>query len=189
MAKRIRPITIPHGVTVEKSTELIKVKGPLGHLELKFRPSVIVTIDKDKITVSETDPESLVHVGTTRANIQNMMIGVTQGYQKILEVRGVGYRAQKTKDGVQIHVGFIHPVDFPIPPEINVEVKQVPNPDDVKEQMHDITIKGVDKQLVGEITAEIRAIKPPDVYQGKGIRYKGEYVRKKAGKRAVATQT
>jgi len=189
MAKRIRPVEILKDVSVEKTENTVTVKGPLGQLVLKYHPSVSVKIENNTVIVEEGKPESLVHVGTTRAHIQNMIIGVTQGYEKKLEVRGVGYRAQKTKEGVQVQVGFIHPVNFPIPNEINTEVKQVPNPDDVKEQMHEITIKGADKQLVGEIAAEIRAIKPPDVYLGKGIRYKGEYVRKKAGKRAIATQT
>lgn len=188
MAKRIRPIAIPNGVTVEKTDNLIKVTGPLGHLELKFHPSVNVSIENQNVIVSATKPESLVHVGTTRAHIQNMITGVTKGYEKILEIRGMGYRAQKTKDGLQIFAGFIHPVNYPIPKEIDVEIKQAPNPDDPKEQMTEIVIKGCDKQLVGEIAAEIRAIKPPDVYKGKGIRYKGEYVRKKAGKRAIAAQ-
>lgn len=188
MAKRIRPIAIPKNVTVEKTDNTIKIKGPLGQLELNYHPSVSVNIENNIVTVLENKPDSLVHVGTTRAHIQNMINGVTQGYEKILEIRGTGYRAQKTKEGVQIFVGFVHPVDFPIPKQINVEIKQIPNPDDPKEQMHEITIKGTDKQLVGEIASKIRAIKPPDVYKGKGIRYKGEYVRKKAGKRAIAAQ-
>jgi large subunit ribosomal protein L6 len=140
------------------------------------------------ITVSEKNPEALMQVGTIRALILNMIKGVTQGFEKTLEIRGTGYRAQKIKDGIQVFAGFIHPVDFPIPKELTVELKQVSNPDDVKEQMTQVSIKGCDKQQVGEIAAKIRDIKHPDVYKGKGIRYKGEYVRKKAGKRAVATQ-
>jgi len=189
MAIRIRPVEILKDVTVEKTDELFKVKGPLGSLQLKIHPSVNIKIENNKVIVTEKKPESMVYVGTARAHIRNMIIGVAQGYEKILEVRGTGYRAQKTKDGIQVQVGFIHPVDFHIPKEINCEIKQVPNPEDPKIQITEIIIKGVDKQLVGELAAEIRSTKPPDVYQGKGIRYKGEYVRKKAGKRAVATQT
>ena len=191
MAKRLRPVAIPQGVIVTKASDdsSITIKGPLDQLEMKLHPQTVIEIKDNKINVSEKTPESLVFVGTMRALIANMIKGVTQGYEKILEIRGTGYRAQKTKDGIQVLVGFIHPVDFIIPKGITVELKQVSNPDDTKEQMTQITLKGADKQLVGEITAEIRSTKPPDVYQGKGIRYKGEYVRKKAGKRAVATQT
>jgi large subunit ribosomal protein L6 len=191
MAKRLRPVPIPKGVTVEKSADgsTIAVKGPLGRLEIKVNPRALVEIKDNTITVYEKQPESLVFVGTTRALILNMIKGVTQGFEKVLEIRGTGYRAQKTKDGIQVFVGFIHPVDFPIPKGITVELKQVPNPDDTKVQMTELVIKGCDKQLVGEIAAKLRDIKHPDVYKGKGIRYKGEYVRKKAGKRAVATQT
>ncbi len=191
MAKKLRPIAITQGVTVTKSSDgtTLSVKGTLGQLNIKIHPQVLVDIKDKEIHISGRQPESLVFVGTTRAIVVNMIKGVTQGFEKTLEIRGTGYRAQKTKDGVQILVGFIHPVDFTIPKEINVEIKQVPNPDDTKEQMTEITLKGADKQLVGELAAEIRATKPADVYQGKGIRYKGEYVRKKAGKRAVATQT
>lgn len=188
MAKRIKPILIPDKVTVEHKDNFIKVSGPLGSLDLKVHPSVTVKIEGKSITVLSNQTEGKVHVGTTMAHIKNMIKGVTEGFEKALEVRGTGYRAQKTKDGLQVFVGFIHPVNFAIPKGINVELKQAPNPDDPKEQMTEIYIKGVDKQAVGEFAAKIRATKPPDVYKGKGIRYKGEYIRKKAGKRAVAAQ-
>lgn len=188
MAKRNKPIPIPSGVTIQQADDKITVKGPLGELQLKIHPAVQVKIENNIITVTEKQPNSSMYVGTIQAHLKNMLKGVTVGFEKILEVRGMGYRAQKTKEGLQVHVGFIHPVDFVIPKEISVDIKQVPNPEDTKEQMFEITLKGADKQLVGEIAAEIRATKPPDVYHGKGIRYKGEYVRKKAGKRAVATQ-
>ncbi|MCX7785629.1 MAG: 50S ribosomal protein L6 [candidate division WOR-3 bacterium] len=190
MAKKLKPIIIPKGVNVEtdSNNSLLRVKGPLGTLELNLHPLTIVEIKDNEISVLGKKSDVMRFIGTMRALIKNMIIGVTQGYEKKLEIRGTGYRAQKTKDGLQIFVGFSHPVDFPIPKEISVDLQQIPNPEDPKEQMTEITIKGIDKQLVGEVAAEIRAIRPPDVYQGKGIRYKGEYVRKKAGKRAVAAQ-
>ncbi len=190
MAKRLRAVTIEKGVTVSfaDNGSKIVVKGPLGQLETKIHPTVLVEMKDNTITVSEKNPEALMQVGTIRALILNMIKGVTKGFEKTLEIRGTGYRAQKIKDGIQVFVGFIHPVDFPIPKELTVELKQVSNPDDVKEQMTEILIKGCDKQQVGEIAAKLRDIKHPDVYKGKGIRYKGEYVRKKAGKRAVAAQ-
>jgi large subunit ribosomal protein L6 len=188
MAKRNKPIPIPTGVTLDKSDDKISVKGPLGQLSLKIHPTVAISIEKNVINVSEKKPESSMFVGTAQSHLKNMIKGVTEGFTKIIEVRGMGYRAQKTKDGIQLEVGFIHPVNFKIPKEISVDIKQVPNPDDTKEQMFEVTLKGPDKQWVGELAAEIRQTKKPDVYHGKGIRYKGEYVRKKAGKRAVATQ-
>lgn len=190
MAKKYKPILIPKGVSVETKSDntILVVKGPLGTLELNLHPLTAVEIKDNEISVLGKKNDATRFVGTMRALVKNLIIGVTQGYEKKLEIRGTGYRAQKTKDGLQIFVGFSHPVDFPIPSGINVDLQQIPNPDDPKEQMTEITIKGIDKQLVGEIAAEIRAIKPPDVYRGKGIRYKGEYVRKKAGKRAVAAQ-
>ncbi len=189
MAKRIRPIPIVSGVNVEQSDQVFAVKGPLGRLELKIHPSITVKVENNNIFVTEKKPESMVYVGTAQSHIKNMIKGVTQGFGKILEIRGTGYRAQKTKDGIQVLVGFIHPVDFPIPKGITADLKQIPNPDDTKEQMTEVTLKGCDKQLVGELAAKLRDIKHPDVYKGKGIRYKGEYVRKKAGKRAIAAQT
>lgn len=188
MAKRNKTIPIPAGVTVDKSDDKITVKGPLGQLSVKIHPTVAIKIENNIINVSEKQPESSMFVGTAQSHIKNMIIGVTQGFVKIIEVRGMGYRAQKTKEGIQLEVGFIHPVNFTIPKDITVDIKQIPNPDDNKEQMFEITLKGADKQLVGELAAEIRSTRKPDVYHGKGIRYKGEYVRKKAGKRAVATQ-
>ena len=118
-----------------------------------------------------------------------MLEGVTKGYEKILEVRGVGYKALKTKEGVQLNIGFSHPVDIVPPKGLTFDVKTVPNPEDPKTIITEVIIKGIDKQLVGTTAAEIRRISPPDVYHGKGIRYSGEYVRKKAGKRAIAAQT
>lgn len=189
MAKRNRPIAIPNGITVEMNNEKVTIKGPLGQLELKIHPNVAIKTENNNIIVTEKKPESSMYVGTAQSHLKNMIKGVTEGFVKIIQVRGMGYKAQKTKEGIQIEVGFIHPVNFDIPKDINVDIKQIPNPDDTKEQMFEITLKGADKQWVGELAAEIRSTKPPDVYHGKGIRYKGEYVRKKAGKRAVATQS
>jgi large subunit ribosomal protein L6 len=188
MAKRYRPIQIPEGVNVTIDKDLVTVKGKLGELRLTLHPRIFAVIENNQIVLNEKQPNSRMFLGTMQALIKNMIIGVTEGFTKVLEVRGMGYRAQKTKEGIQLHVGFIHPVDVPIPPGITAEVNQVPNPDEPKEQMFQIIIKGIDKQLVGQVAAEIRAVKPPDVYHGKGIRYQGEYVRKKAGKRAIAAQ-
>ena len=188
MAKVYRPVAIPAGVDVRVQPDSIAVKGKLGTISIPLRPEVLVKTEAGKVTVQGRDAQTQPHVGSARAHLLNAFTGVTQGYTKVVEVRGMGYRVQKTKDGIQIACGYSHPVDFAAPAGITFDVNQVPNPDDTKEQMFEITVKGIDRQAVGEITAEIRATKPPDVYRGKGVRYRGERVRKKAGKRAAGTQ-
>ena len=126
---------------------------------------------------------------SVRANgMGNAFVGVTEGYQRVLELRGMGYKAQKTKEGVQVTCGFSHPVDFRAPAGVTMDVSQVPDPDDTKLQMFEILVRGFDRHAVGQLAAVIHGAKPPDVYRGKGIRYKGEHVRKKQGKRAAGTQ-
>lgn len=188
MAKTYRPLSVPSGVEIRISPDLVQVKGKLGSLELKV-PRGIQVKQVDSMVAVEGEPGvERALVGTIRALIRNMFEGVTNGYKKVVELRGMGYRVQKTKTGLQINCGFSHAVDFPIPEGITAEVNQVPNPDDTKEQMFEIVISGIDKQLVGNVAARIRAIKPADPYHGKGFRYRGERVRRKAGKRAVGAQ-
>jgi large subunit ribosomal protein L6 len=188
MAKVYRPFAIPAGVDVTVRPGTTVVKGKLGTIEVPVRPEVLVKVEDGRLTVQGSVVRAQAHVGTARAHIMNAFVGVTSGFQRTVEVRGMGYRVQKTKDGVQIVCGFSHPVEFPTPAGIVFEVNQVPNPDDTKEQMFEITVKGTSRQAVGEIAAKMRAIKPPDAYRGKGVRYRGERVKKKAGKRAVGTQ-
>jgi large subunit ribosomal protein L6 len=189
MAKTLKPIQIPQGVNVESKDSKFMVKGPLGSLELPLHSNLKINVNDNKISVEKTGDIPPAIIGTTRALILNMLEGVAKGYEKILEVRGVGYKALKTKEGVQLVIGFSHPVDLVPPKGLTFEVKSVPNPEDPKTQITEVIIKGIDKQLVGTTAAQIRLISPPDVYHGKGIRYRGEYVRKKAGKRAIAAQT
>jgi len=179
---------VPAGVEVKPEPGRVNVKGKLGTVSLALSGSTKVKVEKGSVTVDVGAGGDRAFVGTARAHIGNAINGVTSGYVKVVEVRGMGYRAQKTKEGVQIACGYSHPVDVIAPKGITFEVNQVPNPDDTKEQMFQITVKGIDRQAVGEIAAEMRAIKPPDTYRGKGVRYQGERVRKKAGKRAAGTQ-
>ncbi len=188
MAKTYRPLPIPEGVEVKIEKEKVIVTGKLGSLTLIPYKGVSVKVVDREIVVESEPGVARAHIGTARAHLRNMFIGVTNGYQKVVELRGMGYRAQKTKTGLKFECGFSHPVDFPIPAGISFEVNQVPNPEDTKQQMFEIKISGIDKQLVGDLAARIRAIKPADPYHGKGFRYQGERVRKKAGKRAVAAQ-
>jgi large subunit ribosomal protein L6 len=188
MAKTLKPIPIPKDVTVKPEGENLTFKGKLDQLELKVNSQTEVKVADSQITVTGKGPESQKFVGLMRALIKNQITGVSQGFTKVLEVRGMGFRAQKAKEGIQILVGYSHPIFYVPPKGITVALNTIPNPDDSKTQITEIIIKGADKFLVGEIAANLRRLRKPDPYHGKGIRYKGEYVRKKAGKRAVATQ-
>lgn len=171
-----KPVNIPAGVTVTLVPESnrIIVKGPKGTLERDIHASMTVTVEGDSVLVTRPDDEKLhrsLH-GLTRTLIANMIEGVTSGYSKTLEIQGVGYRAAKQGKSVNLTLGFSHPVSVT---EIDGITLEVPDPSK-------IVVSGIDKQLVGQFAAEVRAIKPPEPYHGKGIRYAGEYVRQKEGK-------
>jgi large subunit ribosomal protein L6 len=171
-----QPITVPAAVKVTLADGRIDIKGPKGELSLRYHPAMTVRFDagEAKIRVSRPDDARLnrsLH-GLTRNLIANMITGVTVGFQKTLEVMGVGYQASLKGKTLQVQVGWANPLVVEPPPGITIEV---PDP------TH-IIIKGADKQLVGQIAAEIRRRRPPEPYKGKGIRYQGEVVRRKAGK-------
>jgi len=170
-----KPIPIKD-VTVTKTDNVIKVKGKLGELEMKIHPNITVDITKDEIIVKRPDDskENRALHGLTRALINNMIKGVTEGYTKTLEIVGVGYKAELKGNNVLITIGYSHPIYF-IPPEgIKIEV---PTPNQIK-------ISGIDKELVGIIAAKIRSFRKPEPYKGKGIRYSNEVIIRKAGKTA-----
>ena len=170
------PIPIPSGVEVKVEGARVTVKGPKGTLVQDVHPEMSVAVDDGNVVVSRPSDERdhrALH-GLTRSLVANMVEGVTNGYAKTLEIQGVGYRAALKGSNLEIAVGFSHPVVVEPPQGVSFEVPQ-PNR---------IVISGTDKQLVGQIAANIRAIRKPDPYKGKGIRYTGEYVRKKAGKAA-----
>jgi large subunit ribosomal protein L6 len=170
------PITIPSGVDVTLAGNSVAVKGPKGQLILEVHPKMQVALEDGVMTVTRPDdsgPNRALH-GLTRTLLSNMVTGVTAGFEKRLEIQGVGYRASKRGADLEILVGYSHPVVI-VPPE-NIEF-DVPSPTQ-------IVVKGIDKQRVGQIAAEIRAIRKPEPYKGKGIRYEGETVRRKVGKRA-----
>lgn len=169
-----KPILIPKNVKVSVTGNTVLVEGPKGKLTFDAHPNMTVEAKEDQVIVSRRSDEKsdkALH-GLTRTLINNMVVGTTAGYQKELEIQGVGFRAQVSGKKIVLQLGFSHPVDFHIPEGIVIEA---PKPTQ-------IIIKGIDKQKVGEIAAEIRAIFPPEPYKGKGIRYLGEYVRKKVGK-------
>jgi len=168
------PITVPAGVEVKVDGSTVTVKGPKGTLTKEFKPAMKITVDGAVVTVERPDDEAAnrsLH-GLTRTLINNMIIGVTEGYQKVLEVNGVGYRCQKTGKDVNLNVGFSHPTIVSDTEDCTLEVPQ-PN---------QIIVKGIDKQKVGQYAAEIRGIRPPEPYKGKGIKYADEVIRRKEGK-------
>lgn len=171
-------ILIPSNVTVDIDGAHITVSGPKGKLEIDFHPSLKVEKVEDKIMVTRKRGNQLAKSmhGLTRTLISNMVVGVTDGWTKGLELVGVGYRVQGGNDSLTLSVGYSHPVAVAAPEGISFQVA-----DNTK-----IQVLGIDKTLVGQVAANIRKVKPPEVYKGKGIRYSGEYVRKKAGKAGKA---
>jgi len=169
-----KPIPIPDGVEVNLNGSDIEVKGPKGQLNRTLPPNMMIEIDSGVITVSRPTDNNIhrsMH-GLTRTLIANMVQGVSEGFQKELQIVGVGYRAQLASDKLTLQVGYSHPVEMQAPEGISFAV----------EGTNKITVSGINKEMVGEIAANIRSVRPPDHYKGKGIRYAGEYVRLKAGK-------
>lgn len=172
------PIPVPKGVEVKIAEKEISVKGPKGTLKHEIMPSIAVD-HKDNIihvNLKEGHQDEGNYHGLYRTLIQNLILGVTTGFEKTLEMIGVGYRAAVQGHEIDLQVGFSHPTRLRIPEGVQVKV----------DKNTTIIINGSDKQVVGQFAASVRAIKPPEPYQGKGIRYAGEYVRKKAGKAAAA---
>ena len=169
-----KPVVLPKGVSAAITGSAITVKGPKGELNRKMHADMTMAIDGDKVTVSRPSDEKrhkALH-GLTRALIQNMVDGVTKGFAKTLELQGVGYKAEPKPYGVNLSVGFSHQVPFHAPKGIKLTV----------DNNVILKVEGPDKELVGQVAAEIRSVRPPEPYKGKGIRYQGEQVRRKAGK-------
>jgi len=169
-----QPINVPENVQVTKQDRKITVKGPLGQLELEIPEGIDVKIEGNTITVSRKLDKSKYKAlhGTVRSLLNNMIIGVTQGFIKELEIHGVGYKVVLEGNKLALHLGYNHPIYVEIPADLQVEVPSSTA----------IVIKGIDKQRVGQFAAMVRALKKPEVYKGKGIRYKGEVIRKKVVK-------
>jgi large subunit ribosomal protein L6 len=168
------PVAIPKGVTVELDGSNVTVKGPKGELSRTLHPEIEVGIDEGQIVVgrpSDQKRHRALH-GLTRSLINNMVAGVNAGFSKTLEIHGVGYRAEPMGTGVRLFVGYSHPVEYAPPAGVGVTV----------EAPTKLKVEGIDKESVGQAAAEIRKVRPPEPYKGKGIRYEGEHVRRKAGK-------
>lgn len=168
------PIEIPSGVNIEIEGRKVCVQGPLGELKMETRPEVKIEKQDQVLVVKrhKEDAASKSLHGLTRSLIFNMVAGVSKGWEKKLELVGVGFRVQGSSDKITLNVGYSHPVEIAAPEGIQFAVE-----DNTK-----IKVSGIDKHLVGQIAAEVRGVRPPEPYQGKGIRYSGEYVRRKAGK-------
>ena len=168
------PITIPEGVEVAVQGNLVSVKGPKGTLERHVNEKIAVSVEDGKVIVKRPNDETAMKSlhGLTRTLINNMVIGVKHEFTKELEINGVGYRVQKQGNDLNLTLGFSHPVIYKAPAGISFDV---PNP-------NSIVVKGIDKELVGQIAAEIRTKRPPEVYGGKGIKYSYETIRRKEGK-------
>ena len=169
-----KPVPVPGGVTVTIDGSTVKVKGPKGELVQTFRPEMKIEQQDGTLTVvrpTDSKEHRAVH-GLTRALLANMIEGVTNGFRKTLEIIGVGYRAEKKGNALVLTVGYSHQVNYPEPPGIKLSTTSPTV----------VVIEGIDKAMVGQVAAELRAVRPPEPYKGKGIRYQGEQVRRKAGK-------
>jgi len=172
-----KPIPVVKGVKIEKKDGIIKVVGPKGELKANIPSSISIEITDTEILVKRSSDEKsqkALH-GTWRALLQNMINGVSEGFQKKLVIVGVGYKAEVKGKKIQLALGYSHPILFEPPQGIKVEVPIPTN----------IMISGVDKQLVGQVAAKLRSFRPPEPYKGKGVKYEGEYIRRKAGKAAA----
>lgn len=170
------PVTIPNGVTVASEKDIITVKGPKGELKRKIHSTIKVVIEQDRVIVNRSSDEKeqrALH-GLYRALINNMVTGVSEGFKKSLEIVGVGYKAEMKSDRIIFNLGYSHQIVLILPVGISITVTgQI------------VEISGIDKELVGHVAAKIRFFRPPEPYKGKGIKYVGEYIKRKAGKAAV----
>ena len=169
-----RVITIPENVTVSVDANIVKVSGPKGELSTEINKDITVNINGNELTLTRKDDSVKNFHGTANANIRNMIIGVTQGYEKRLETIGVGYRFALKDGKLVVTAGYSHPVEVEIPTELSLEVPS----------NTELVVKGIHKCLVGEFSANVRKIRQPEPYKGKGIRYKDEVIRRKEGKKA-----
>jgi large subunit ribosomal protein L6 len=169
-----KPVTVPQGVTLDLKGSEVAVKGPKGELRRQLHPEMQLALANGIFTVtrpSEEQRHKALH-GLTRTLVQNMIDGVSKGFTKTLEIQGVGYKAEAKPYGVNLVVGFSHPVKYEAPKGIKISV----------ENNTTVKIEGADKEKVGQVAAELRAVRPPEPYKGKGVRYEGEHVRRKVGK-------
>jgi len=172
------PITVPKGVDISIADEFVTIKGPKGKLQVKLLPGVSAAVEAGTINVTRADDERETRSfhGLVRALLANATTGVSEGWSKELEIVGIGYRAESQGKNVIFNLGYSHPIDFAVPDGIEI---------DVDAKANKVTVKGIDRQQVGQIAAEIRRLRPPEPYKGKGVRYSDERIRTKAGKQGA----
>ena len=175
-----RPVPLPQGVTASIDGRTVTVKGPKGEISRTVHPELTLALEEQSVAVKRPsdEPRHKALHGLTRTLVANMVEGVTKGFSKSLEIQGVGYKAEIKPFGVQLVVGYSHPVPYHAPKGIKISV----------DNNTQVKVEGVDKELVGQVAAELRSVRPPEPYKGKGIRYVGEQVRRKAGKTAQAAK-
>jgi large subunit ribosomal protein L6 len=175
-----RPVPLPKGVTASIDGRTVTVKGPKGEISRTVHAELSLALENESVTVRRPsdEPRHKALHGLTRTLVANMVEGVTKGFTKSLEIQGVGYKAEVKPFGVQLVVGYSHPVPYHAPQGIKISV----------DSNTQVKVEGVDKELVGQVAAELRSVRPPEPYKGKGIRYVGEQVRRKAGKTAQAAK-
>jgi large subunit ribosomal protein L6 len=173
------PVVVPSGVQVNIQGSSVKVKGPNGELERAFSPSIAISMENGSVIVQRSSdaPQQRALHGTTRALLSNMITGVSSGFTKTLEIDGVGYRAELNGSNLVLYVGYSNPVTVVPPKGITFEVEA---------RTRIVRVKGFDREQIGQVAADIRKIRPPEPYKGKGIRYQGEHIRRKAGKSGKA---
>ena len=173
-----KPIPLPKGVEVHVGNGIVQVKGPKGDLLVNLMPGISAKVEDGVLTLERENEErqTRAYHGLNRALLANAVTGVSEGWKKELEIVGIGYRAEKKGNAVVFNLGYSHPIEYPVPEGIEIEVDSKANK---------LAVIGIDRQKVGQVAAEIRGLRPPEPYKGKGIRYAGEYVRIKAGKQGV----
>ena len=168
-----KPITVPSGIEVKIAGKSVNVKGPKGNLNMDLHETVSIAQDGSELNLTPATDAAMAMTGTMRSLVNNMVLGVSNGYEKKLELIGVGYRAQAQGQNLNLSLGFSHPVVYAVPEGISVETPS----------QTEILVKGADKQKVGQVSADIRAYRPPEPYKGKGVRYSDEYVIRKEAKK------
>jgi large subunit ribosomal protein L6 len=171
-----QPIPVPSGVKVTREGDNIKVKGPKGELSMNLQPGIAMAEEDSTLVLRQerTDRQGPAMYGLSRALLANMVKGVSDGFSRTLEIQGTGYRAVMKGKNLELQLGFSHPIEYAVPEGVEITVESPTR----------VVVKGVDKQQVGQVAAEIRGFRPPEPYKGKGVRYEGEHVRRKAGKSA-----
>jgi large subunit ribosomal protein L6 len=169
-----KPITIPDKIKVSYKERVVTVQGKNGTLTQEIHPAVDVKIEKDEINVVSNDQsrKTVALQGMTRSLLNNMVTGVSQGFERVLEINGIGYRAEVKGKSIVFNLGYSHPIDFPLPEGVSAQV----------DKNNVVKINGIDKQLIGQTAARIRQLRPPEPYKGKGIKYAEEHIMRKAGK-------